>query len=66
MTAVAVPDQEPGREPLTLEAIDAAIRVLKGAIAMERAGASFFKCTEAEAEADRLTAVVAFLEVAQR
>jgi hypothetical protein len=61
--AVAILNQEPPRRAILNQAtIEAAIRVLKGAVAMERAGAAFFQCPEAEAEADRLAAVVAFLE----
>jgi hypothetical protein len=61
--AVAILNQEaPRRASLEQETIEAAVRVLKGAIAMERAGAAFFQCKEAEIEADRLAAVVAYLE----
>ena len=45
----------------TIEQIEAAVRVLRGAIAQERAWASHANDTEAQAEAERLIAVVRFL-----
>jgi hypothetical protein len=61
-TVLVAIEKSPKADLPSTEAIVAAINVLRGAIAQERAWASYANDGEAQAEADRLTAVVEYLK----